>query len=463
MVFVLNKQKKPVNMCTEAKTRYLLKNGYALVHKIYPFTIRLKNNLVTEPVLKSYRVKIDPGSVHTGISIIDEDNCVVFLGEIEHRGKTVVDNLKTRQGARNGRRQRETRYRRCKWVNHYLKKGSKYKINSPRPKGWLPPSVASIEQNIINFIKKIKKLCNIASVFLESVKFDSQLLDNPNISGVEYQQGTLMGYEVREYLLEKYGHRCQYCGGESNDKVLEAEHMISKRNGGSDRIKNLNIACHTCNQDKGGRDLDEWLEVLKTSEKTKLSISRISKIEGILLNGSIHKSNRYSAWITSYRWKLVNDLRPLVDELELSSGGKTKYNRIQLLKLPKEHYYDSLCIGNIPESFKFKTDKILNIKAYGRGSRFRGRTNSCGVITNKNLPRQKIFFGYQTGDLVKAVVTKGKKIGIYTGRVAIRSTGYFNIQTKSGAIQGIKHDTLKLIQRNDGYSYNISNRNKEIV
>jgi len=187
MVFVLNKQKKPINMCTEAKARYLLSNGYALVHKIYPFTIRLKNTLEKEPSLKSYRIKIDPGSIHTGISIIDNYNNVVFLAEIEHRGKIIVDNLKTRNGVRRNRRNRETRYRKCKFVNHYLKKGNKYKMDSNRPQGWLPPSVESIEQNIVNFVKKINKLCNITSISIESVKFDNQLLDNPEISGVEYQ------------------------------------------------------------------------------------------------------------------------------------------------------------------------------------------------------------------------------------------------------------------------------------
>lgn len=447
-------------MCSEAKARYLLKNGYALVHKIYPFTIRLKDNLEKTTTIKSYRIKIDPGSKWTGISIVDENSNVVFLAEIEHRGSLIVDKLKTRRDTRRNRRQRETRYRRCKFPNHYLKKGSKYNANSDRPQGWLPPSIVSIEQNIVNFVKKIKRLCNIDSISLEFVKFDSQLLDNPEISGVEYQQGTLLGYEIREYLLEKYGHNCQYCGGKTKDNILEVEHMQSEKNGGSKSVKNLNLACRTCNRDKGGLNLDQWLEKLKTSRKTELTKTRVSRIESILSKGKVYKSNRYSAWVNSYRWTLYRDLTELTDNLELASGGKTKYNRIQVLNLPKEHYYDALCVGTVSETYNFKTNQVLCIKAYGRGSRFRGRTSKCGIITSY-LPRQKMFFGYQTGDLVKAVVTKGKKIGTYVGRVAVRSSGYFNIRTSSGVVQGIKHDTLKLIQRNDGYAYNFKNRNKK--
>ena len=52
------------------------------------------------------------------------------------------------------------------------------------------------------------------------------------LSGAEYQQGTLYGYEVREYLLEKWGHRCVYCGTE--DVPLEVEHIVPKSKGGSD-------------------------------------------------------------------------------------------------------------------------------------------------------------------------------------------------------------------------------------
>ena len=460
MVFELNKQKKPVNMCSEAKARYLLKNKYAAVHKIYPFTIRLKDNIDCPSKLE-YKVKIDPGSKYTGLSLIDQNNNVTFLAEIEHRGDAVKTRLDARRGARRSRRQRETRYRHCKFINRKLKKGSKYKVDSNRPEGWIPPSIKSVEQNIVNWVIKLSKLCNITSVSIESVKFDSQLMDNPNISGIEYQQGTLFGFEVREYLLEKYGHKCQYCGGVSGDSILQIEHMISKFNKGTNSVKNLCISCSTCNQDKGSLNLDQWLEVLKNSKKTILTKARIENIEKVLKDGLPSKSKRYSAWVNSYRWNLVNNLKRNFSNLELSSGGRTKFNRTNL-KLPKEHYYDATCVGEISDNIQFKTDTVLKIKAYGRGSRFRGRTNKCGIIT-KHLSRQKSFFNFQTGDLVKSIVTKGKKIGTYVGRIAVRSSGFFNITTDNGVIQGIKYDTMTLIQRNDGYSYSIEKRNKNLI
>lgn len=456
MVIALDKRKKPLGFVTPKRARKLLEKKRAVVHKIYPFTIRIKDIDSRNFDTKEYKLKIDPGSKGTGLSIVDDSNNVYFLAELEHRGDVIKSNLKTRKDARRNRRQRETRYRRCKWINHYLKKDSKYKAKSPRIEGWLPPSIESIENNIINFIKKYSKLINITKVSVEYVKFDMQLLDNPDIKGIQYQQGELWGYEVKEYLLEKYGHNCQYCKGESKATILEVEHMISKAKGGTDSVKNLTIACDKCNREKDNLNLDEWLEVLKKSKK-KLDKIRVECITEFLENKPLVKKN-YGAWVNSYRNRLVNDIKKLsnIKEVELASGGRTKFNRINL-NLPKTHYYDSLCVGNITESFSFKTPKVLKIKACGRGSRFRGRVNSCGIITKK-LPRKKEFFGFQTGDLIKANVEKGKKKGVYIGRVAVRSSGYFNITTKDSIVQGIKYSDCSKIQRNDGYSYVIEDR-----
>ena len=58
-----------------------------------------------------------------------------------------------------------------------------------------------------------------------------------------------------------------------------------------------------------------------------------------------------------------------------------------------------------------------------------------------------------TGDLVKAVVPKGKYAGTHVGRVSIRTSGKFNITTASGLVQGISHRHCQVIQRVDGYAY----------
>lgn len=51
----------------------------------------------------------------------------------------------------------------------------------------------------------------MVAISSDMVRFDMQALDNLEISGAEYRQGTLQGYELREYLLEKWGRKCAYC------------------------------------------------------------------------------------------------------------------------------------------------------------------------------------------------------------------------------------------------------------
>jgi len=62
--------------------------------------------------------------------------------------------------------------------------------------------------------------------------------------------------------------------------------------------------------------------------------------------------------------------------------------------------------------------------------------------------------GLFTGDLVEAIVKSGKKIGRYVGRVAVRSSGSFNVTTAAGTIQGISHRYCRMLQKADGYGIN---------
>lgn len=68
--------------------------------------------------------------------------------------------------------------------------------------------------------------------------------------------------------------------------------------------------------------------------------------------------------------------------------------------------------------------------------------------------RTKRVEGFQTGDMVKAVIPKGVKRGTYVGRVAVRATGSFNITTEEGkTIQGISYGHCIALQTCVGYRY----------
>jgi len=124
------------------------------------------------------------------------------------------------------------------------------------------------------------------------------------------------------------------------------------------------------------------------------------------------------------------------------------------LNLPKQHYYDAMCIGD-KYKYKIVTNKVLEVKAQGRGDRQMCRMDRFGFPRTK-AKGSKVVKGFQTGDIVKAVVTKGKKIGTYLGKVAVRVSGNFNITTTLGTIQGINFKYCKTIQKGDGYAYAVA-------
>jgi 5-methylcytosine-specific restriction endonuclease McrA len=174
-----------------------------------------------------------------------QDNRVVWGAELTHRGFQIRDALTLRRQLRRSRRNRKTRYRKPRFLNRR------------KPEKWLPPSLMSRVHNILTWLKKLIGFCPITSISQELVRFDTQKMENPEISGTEYQQGTLYGYEVREYLLEKWNRKCAYCG--ATDTQLEIEHIKPKSKGGSDRVSNLAIACHDCNQAKGNLEIEQFL------------------------------------------------------------------------------------------------------------------------------------------------------------------------------------------------------------
>jgi hypothetical protein len=131
----------------------------------------------------------------TGIALVSEEN-VIWGAELTHRGEQIKSALDSRRAVRRSRRNRKTRYRPARFSNR------------KRREGWLPPSLQHRVDTTLTWVKRLIRYCPVADIVQELVKFDLQKIENPEISGVEYKQGELQGYEVREYLLEKWNRQC---------------------------------------------------------------------------------------------------------------------------------------------------------------------------------------------------------------------------------------------------------------
>ena len=364
-VFVLDRQGKALMPCTEKRARLLLSRARARVHKLVPFVIRLRDRDVADCAVQVLDIKIDPGSQVTGIAVVrvsvrvagkvasevqagvesqsdqrsqaqradpkksaypKKSAHVLHLIELLHRGRQISEALTARSQMRR-RRRANLRYRAPRFLNRRNKQ-----------KGWLAPSLQHRVNTTLSWVRRLMRYAPVTTIVQELVRFDLQALqaqaEGHDISGVQYQQGTLFGYEVREYLLEKFQRTCLYC----------------------------------------------------------------------------------------------------------STQG-----------VPKTHGLDAACVGDI-SSLTGWNKPTLNIQCTGRGSYQRTRLNKFG-FPRGYLMRTKSVKGFQTGDLVKAVVTKGKKVGAYAGRVAVRASGSFNIQTSTGLVQGISYKCCTVVQRADGYGY----------
>ncbi len=406
-------------------------------HKVEETSTSMRRKSEVNRTPNPIELKLDPGSKTTGIALLLNDclgslhgretrphelRKVIWAAELTHRGRNIQADLESRRAIRRNRRARKTRYRQARFLNR------------TRPKGWLAPSLQHRVNTTLTWVDKLIKFAPIGAIVQELVRFDLQQLENPEISGIEYQQGELLGYEVREYLLNKWDRKCTYC--EVKDVPLQVEHVVPKAKGGSNRISNLCLACDKCNKKKGTNDLKEFL-----FEKPQL----LRKIQ-LRLRASL----KDAAAVNSTRWALFNRLKLTGLPVSTGSGGLTKFNRTRL-NLPKAHWLDAACVG-VFETLEVLTNQPLLIKSQGHGTRQMCRTDKFG-FPSRHVPRDKFIRGFQTGDIVKSMVTTGKKIGTYVGRIAVRSSGSFNISTKLGLIQGINHRYCQTIHCKDGYSY----------
>lgn len=417
-VFVLDANKQALSPCHPSVARNLLKNGKAAVYKRFPFTVILKRE-VNEPIVEPVTLKVDPGSKTTGIVLV-QDGKVIFAAELTHRGQQIKDNLESRRAIRRNRRQRKTRYRKPRFLNR------------TKQKGWLAPSLKSRVDNLQTWFVRFLKLCNIQSISMELVRFDTQMMQNAEISGIEYQQGKLLGYEVREYLLEKFDRKCCYCG--KTNCRLEIEHITPKSRGGSNRVSNLCLACHDCNQKKGSQTSTEFgYPQIQAQAKRPL---------------------KDASAVNSVRWAIWRMFDATGLPVEVGTGGRTKFNRTTQ-DYPKAHWIDAACVGQSGQTVNLFPGLIpLLIKAMGRGKRQMVITDKHGFPASQ--PKKKNKDGWKTGDMAKATIAKGKYAGHYTQCRVIAKADVVVIipagwEYKDRISTNARY--LKPIHQCDGYSY----------
>ena len=440
-VFVVDKERRPLAPCTPRRARLLLSECKASVFRRYPFTIILKESHSTATP-RPLRLKIYPASKTTGLAVINESTAeVVWAAELKHRSQLIKKALESRRSLRNGRRSRKTRYRPARWLNRVRNNPVFTNTEGAVVTGkWLPPSLQHRVEVVMTWVERLQRYLPITALSQEIMRFDTQKLQNPEISGVEYQQGTLHGYEVREYLLEKWSRKCAYCG--ARDTRLEINHIVARSRGGSDRVSNLTLACRSCREQRGASNLEEFLAtrpalLMKLQSQAQVSLRDV-------------------AAINSTRFVLLERLKARGLPVEVSSGGETKFNRNQQ-QIPKSHWLNAVCIGpNTPENLKWDQVQPLAIKAMGHGKRQMVNVDAFGFPRGK--PKGTPVHPFRTGDVVRAAIPKGKYVGEYEERISSIKTSETRVGIPNKKGQGTiylqtKYITTKIFS-SDGFDYN---------
>lgn len=398
-VYVLSKSGKPL-MPTKrlGKVRHMLKDGMAKVVQRTPFTIQLTYD--SKEFTQDIALGVDAGSKTVGLSATtDEDE--LYASNVILRND-IVKLLADRRALRSSRRNRKRRYRQARFDNRVKSK----------KKGWLAPSVLNKINTHLKVIADVYKILPITKLIVEIASFDIQKIENPDISGEEYQQGEQLGFwNVREYVLCRDNHECQYCHGKSKDNVLNVHHIESRKTGGNSP-SNLITLCETCHHKYHHGE--------------------------ITINLKRGKSFRDAAFMGIMRWSLYNKLKELYPNVHMTYGYKTKNLRINN-NLPKEHYIDARCIsGNTqatPLGYIYYQRKV---RCHNR--KIHKQAINKGGIRKKNQST-KYVFGYQLFDKVSV---PGNKVGFIYGR---RVCGSFDIRDIFGnRIKEITYKKIRLIK-----------------
>ena len=372
-VCVLDQNGKPLMPTTRlGKVYRLLKTQKAHIVSYEPFTIQLNYEPDTH-IIQPMTLGVDSGAIHSGYSVANEHR-EYYSAEVIARDD-ISKRLSDRRMYRQNRRSRKTRYRKPRFNNRKNKK-----------KGWLPPSLEQKVAVQLNEIDHLYRHFPIEKIIVEVAEFDIQKIKNPDISGIEYQQGTLQGYNIRNYLLEKHNRKCFYCGKTVSD--FEVEHMLPKSRGGSNRIDNLTLSCHNCNQKKDTLTAEEFIKQTLPAKKAAAKLKQLPNEKHLF---------KYMTHMNATRWALYSAINKKYSNVEMTYGYITKYNRIKA-GLPKAHHIDAKCITGFATVPSMK-QTVVKVKMRRHNRQLHRATFSKGHV-RKAACLPTITFGFQLYDLV---------------------------------------------------------------
>ena len=407
-VYVLSKDGKPL-MPTKHfdKVRRLLKRGKAVVVSRNPFQIQLTYETTT--YTQKIVLGIDTGSKHIGLSACSEKD-ELYAAEVKPRKESVKSCLESRRARRRTRRSR-LRSRAARYKNR----------KSSKKKGWFAPTVQQKCQMHVNAVRKVIRLLPVSEINVEVCRFDTQKLQNPDIKGVEYQNGEQKGFDnVKAYVRYRDGYKCQVCKGKSGDDMLHVHHIVFRSQGGTDNPNNLITLCETCH-----KAIHDGTLKVKLRRRKKVDLDDVSFVNSI---------NR----------KIVEMLKAEFGiPVHATYGYITSRNRARY-GIEKSHINDAMVISGMFSATRMSEPyMMLQIRRHCRQLH---RDNLLKGGRRKSCKRVHSRFGFRLYDVVEY---EGKKCYISS----LRENGFFSLCDAGGEVvsAGKSYKKLKFLHDSRGF------------
>lgn len=375
-VYVINKNGNPLMPCKPAKAKHLLKAGKAKVIKRTPFTIKLLWDC--EENTQEVVAGMDTGSKTIGCAAIANGK-VVYQSEVQIR-QDVSKKMEQRRMYRRNRRSRKTRYRKACWQNRA----------SMRKKGRLAPSIKSKVDSHLREKKFVESVLPVTLWKVETASFDIHKISNPDVKRWDYQKGNQKDfYNVKAYVLHRDGYQCHKC--KTKKGKMHVHHVVFRSNGGTDSPENLIVLCSDCHDKLHKGEFEIKGIRSKTKHATEVGIVK-------------------------------SQLEKQFGDFEETFGYQTKFNREQILKLPKTHYNDAVAICCEEGEIIDISSTVYFKKHVSKGDY--QQTN--GSRSEKRIPTGKLF-GLRKFDYIQHPLG----FGFVKGK---RSTGFFAISDLEGKV-----------------------------
>lgn len=275
-IYVLGMDGKPQMPTTRRRhVQKLLDTGKARIAEHVPLTIQLLYD--NDPVLQPVTLAEDPGRTNIGLAVLDLKGNLLLSAVVETRNKEIAKLMEKRRQCRRASRngERKARQRLAKKYGTMIKAGMvmrklpMYKAdkfitckfirntearfcNRKRKDGWLTPSARHLVQTHINLVHKIRKYLPVTDVAFEVNRFAFMQLEDPSVSGVDFQNGPLKGYDDRDTAVyDLQDGKCLMC----RRGITQYHHIVPRSRNGSNTIGNIAGLCDTCH-DKVHKDAD---------------------------------------------------------------------------------------------------------------------------------------------------------------------------------------------------------------